>query len=98
MEERLGVAYPVGDRDGKAVVQARAAREKISGKRKGKGEKGGRMSEREVEEAIRVTEERLAVLKRAMEAEKGGVKDSDSSAGETGVGGESVDEGGGSVE
>lgn len=41
MEERLGVAYPVGDRDGKAVVQARAAREKISGKRKGKGEKGG---------------------------------------------------------
>lgn len=56
------------------------------------------MSEREVEEAIRVTEERLAVLKRAMEAEKGGVKDSDSSAGETGVGGESVDEGGGSVE
>ena len=97
MEERLGVAYPVGARDEKAVVQARAAREKIGGKRKGKGEKGGRMSEREVEEAIRRTEERLAVLKRAMEEGKGGAKEA-SSAGETAVGGEKVDEGGGGLE
>ena len=97
MEERLEVAYPVGERDEKTLVQARAARGKFGGKRKGKGEKAGRMNEREVEEAIRVTEERLAVLKRAMEEEKQGGKES-SSAGETGVGGESVDDGGGGVE
>lgn len=98
MEERLEVAYPVGERDEKAVVQARAAREKIAGKGKGKGERGGRMSEREVEEAIRVTEERLAVLKRAMDAEKGGGREASSAAGETEVAGEKVDDGGGGVE
>lgn len=37
MEERLGVAYPVGERDEKAVVKARVAREKVAGKWKEKG-------------------------------------------------------------
>ena len=89
------MAYPVGERDEKAVGQAKAARMKIGGK--GKGKKGGRMREREVEEAIRVTEERLGVLKRAVREGKGEGKES-SSADATGVGEESVDEGGGSVE
>ena len=87
MEERLGVAYPVGERDAKAVGQARAVREKIE--RKGKGKKGGRMSEREVEEAIRVTEERLGVLKRAIRDGK-----ESPSASATGVGKASVVDGG----
>ncbi len=94
MEERLGVAYPVGARDEKAVVQARAAREKIG--EKGKGKKGGRMNEREVEEAIRVTEERLGVLKRAMGEGKREIKES--SAAGTGVEEQSVDDRGGGVE
>ena len=88
------MAYPVGARDEKAVVQAKAAREKFG--EKGKGKKGGRMNEREVEEAIRVTEERLGVLKRAMQEEKRGV--GKSSAGGAGVGPESVDDEGGGVE
>ena len=94
MEERLGVAYPVGARDEKAVVQAKAAREKIGGK--GKGKKGGNVNEREVEEAIRITEERLGMLKRAMQEGKREVKES--SADTTGVGEESVGDGGGGVE
>ena len=93
MEERLGVAYPVGERNEKAVGQARAVKEKIGRKEKGKGKKGGRMSEREVEEAIRVTEERLGVLKRAIREGKESF-----SADANGVGEESVvDEGGSSV-
>ncbi len=94
MEERLGVAYPVGARDEKAVEQARRAREKVGGK--GKGEKGVRMGERDVDEAIRITEERLGLLKRAVEEGKREVKES--SAGGTGVGEESVDDGGGGAE
>ena len=94
MEERLGVAYPVSARDEKAVVQARSAREKAGGKTK--GEKRGRMGEREVEEAIRITEERLGLLKRAVEEGKRGAKES--SAGETGVVEESGDDRGGGVE
>lgn len=94
MEERLEVAYPVGGRDEKTVGQARAAKEKLGGKGK---VKRGRMREREVEEAIRVTEERLGVLKRAIREGKRGVKESD--AGGAGAGEESVaDDGGGGME
>ena len=95
MEERLGVAYPVGERDEKAVGEARKAREKIGGKGNGKG-KGGKMSEREVEEAIRVTEERLGVLKRVIREGKGGAKESSSVDG-AGVGEVPVDDKGGGV-
>lgn len=61
------------------------------------------MSEREVEEAIRITEERLGVLKRAIEGEKergGGREVGSASAGDTGVGGggEKVDDGGTGLE
>ena len=90
----MGVAYPVGARDEKAVVQARATREKIGAK--GKGKKSGRMNEREVEEAIRITEERLGVLKRAMQ--EGKTEPKESSPGGAGVGDASVDDEGGGAE
>ena len=90
----MGVAYPIGSRDEKAVVQAKAGREKIGGKEKGK--KGGRMNEREVEEAIRITEERLGMLKRAMQEGKRELKEPSADA--TGVEEESVGDGGGGVE
>ena len=64
MEERLGSAYLVGSRDREAVSQAKVIREKMARKKEQK------MSEREIEDAIRVTEERLGVLKRAVEEEK----------------------------
>ena len=72
LEERVamqGVSYPNGG-DREAVAKARKAREK-SLKGQGKALRDVRMSEREVDEAIRITEERLGVLKRAVQEGKG---------------------------
>ncbi len=77
LEERVGMqgfAYP-GSNDGEAVARARRQREQ-SLRNKGLHSKLAdvKMSEREVDHAIRVTEEKLEVLKRALE-EKQGVQD-----------------------
>ena len=74
LEERVGmqgVAYP-GSNDHEAVAQARRQREQ-SLRNKGLVSKLAdvKMSEREVDHAIRVTEEKLAVLKRAVQEKKG---------------------------
>ena len=69
LEERVGmqgVAYP-DSRDREAVIQARRQREQSL---RGKGLRSKledlKMSEREVDHAIKVTEQKLAVLKRAI--------------------------------
>lgn len=77
LEERVGmqgVAYP-GSSDQEAVAQARRQREQ-SLRNKGLRSKLAdvKMSEREVDHAIRVTEEKLGVLKRAIH-ERRGVQD-----------------------
>lgn len=74
LEERVGmqgVAYP-GSNDQEAVAQARRQREQ-SLRNKGLLSKLAdvKMSEREVDHAIRVTEDKLAVLKRAVQEKKG---------------------------
>lgn len=80
LEERVGmqgVAYP-GSNDQEAVAQARRQRAQIS-RNKGLLSKLAdvKMSEREVDHAIRVTEEKLAVLKRAVQEKKGVQDDMD---------------------
>ena len=72
LEERVGmqgVAYPESDRE--AVIQARRQREQ-SLRSKGLRSKleDLKMSEREVDHAIKVTEQKLAVLKRAIQERK----------------------------
>lgn len=74
LEERIsmqGVAYP-GDGDQEVVVKARRQREQSL---RGKGLRSKledvKMSEREVDHAIRITEERLGLLKRAVQERKG---------------------------
>ena len=74
LEERVGmqgVAYP-GSSDREAVAQARRQREQNL-RNKGLRSKleDMRMSEREVDHAIKVTEQKLAVLKRAVQERKG---------------------------
>lgn len=74
LEERVGMqglAYP-GSSDQEAVAQARKQREQ-SLRNKGLRSKLAdvKMSEREVDHAIRVTEEKLGVLKRAVQEKKG---------------------------
>ena len=74
LEERVGmqgVAYP-GSNDQEGVAQARRQREHNL-RNKGLLSKLAdvKMSEREVDHAIRVTEEKLAVLKRAVQEKKG---------------------------
>ena len=74
LEERVGmqsVAYP-GSSDQEAVAEARRQRER-SLRNKGLRSKleDVKMSEREVDHAIRVTEEKLAVLKRAIQEKRG---------------------------
>ena len=75
LEERVGMqgmAHP-GNSDREAVAQARRQREQ-SLRDKGLRSKLAdvKMSEREVDHAIRVTEEKLAVLKRAIQGNRGG--------------------------
>ena len=77
LEERVGmqgVSYPESS-DREAVAQARRQREQTL-RNKGLRSKLAdvKMSEREVDHAIRVTEEKLGVLKRAVQ-EKRGVQD-----------------------
>lgn len=74
LEERVGmqgVAYP-GNNDQEAVAQARRQREQ-SLRNKGLRSKLAdvKMSEREVDHAIKVTEEKLAMLKSAIQEKKG---------------------------
>lgn len=74
LDERVGmqgVAYP-GSSDREAVAQARRKREQ-SLRNNGLRSKleDMRMSEREVDHAIKVTEQKLAVLKRAVQEKKG---------------------------
>ena len=77
LEERVGmqgVAFPDSRHDQEVVAQARRQREatlKGKGVRKALGDV--KMSDREVDHAIRVTEERLGILKRAVN-EKNGVE------------------------
>ena len=76
LEERVGMqgmAHP-GNGDREAVAQARRQREQ-SLRDKGLRSKLAdvKMSEREVDHAIRVTEEKLAVLKRAIQGNRGGL-------------------------
>ena len=74
LEERVsmqGVEYPgSGDRD--AVAEARRQREQTL-RKKGLRSKleDMKMSEKEVDHAIRITEQKLAVLKRAIQEKKG---------------------------
>lgn len=81
LEDRVGmqgVAYP-GSNDQAAVAQARRHREQ-SLRNKGLRSKLAdvKMSEREVDHAIKVTEEKLAVLKRAVQEKKGVQDETDS--------------------
>ena len=81
LEERVGMqglVYPESS-DQEAVAQARRQREQ-SLRTKGLRSKLAdvKMSEREVDHAIRVTEEKLAVLKRAIREKKGVHDESDS--------------------
>lgn len=74
LEERVGmqgVAYP-GSSDREAVAQARRQREQ-SLRNKGLRSKLAdvKMSEREVDHAISITEDKLGVLKRALQEKKG---------------------------
>ena len=74
LEQRVGmqeILYPGGTGDQELIAQARKQREqslKAKGVRKAVSDV--KMSEREVDQAIRITEERLAVLKRAVEEGK----------------------------
>lgn len=75
LEERVGmqgIAYPDSSGDQEAVAKARRQREQsLRGKGMRKKLADVKMSGREVDHAIRVTEERLDVLKRAVEEKKG---------------------------
>lgn len=75
LEERIGmqgVAYPASSSDQEAVAQARRQREQsLKGMGMRKMLADVKMGEREVDHAIRVTEERLEVLKRAVKEQKG---------------------------
>ena len=75
LEERVGmqsIAYPGSSSDQEAVAQARRQREQTLRSKSTRNKLADvKMSEREVDHAIRVTEERLAILKRAVEDEKG---------------------------
>lgn len=80
LEERVGmqgVAYP-GSNDQEAVAQARRQREQ-SLRNKGLRSKLAdvKMSKREVDHAIKVTEEKLAMLKSAVQEKKGGQEETD---------------------
>ena len=74
LEERIGMqslSYPHSERDHKAVANARRQREMSL---KGRGGKDASVdianNEREVDHAIKVTEERLDVLKRSIEKKR----------------------------
>lgn len=75
LEERVsmqGIAYPASGNDQEAVAQARRQREstlKDNGMRKALA--AVKMSEKEIDHAIRTTEERLDVLKRVVNEKKG---------------------------
>ena len=88
LEERVkmqGVAYPDSDDDRDSVVKARRQREQ-SLKSKGMMSKLAdvKMSEREIDRAILVTEERLGTLKRAVQEKKSAHADADLSREEGG--------------
>lgn len=74
LEERVGmqgIAYPASGSDQEVVAQARRQREstlKGNGMRKALADV--KMSEREIDHAIRTTEERLDVLKRVVNEKK----------------------------
>lgn len=75
LEQRVGmqsVFYPIPDSDAEALARLKKQRQQSL---KGKGVRDKverlRMSEREVDHAIRVTEEKLGVLKRAVKESKG---------------------------
>ncbi len=66
------VSYPVPNSDAEALKRLKKQRQQsLKGKEVRRQVEGMRMSEREVENAIRVTEEKLGVLKRAVEEGKG---------------------------
>ena len=71
---RLDVTFPSADdrdRDREAVLQARKRREEsLRAQRAATRLEGEGMSAREVDEAIRVTEERLGRLKRAVQRKR----------------------------
>lgn len=75
LEERIGmqgIAYPDNSNDQEVVAQARRQREAtLEGKGMRKVLADIKMSDREVDHAIKVTEERLEVLKRAVDEKKG---------------------------
>ncbi len=75
LEERVGmqgIAYPDSSNDQEIVAQARRQREATM---KGKGLRKAladvKMSDREVDHAIKVTQEKLEVLKRTVDEKKG---------------------------
>ena len=97
LEERVGMAgssFPGGSGGGdrEAIAKTRKLREK-SFKGMGRALKDLKMSEREVDEAIRVTEERLGVLKRAVREGKIAQRRSDTSVEESATAGGTVEEG-----
>ncbi len=67
-----GIAYPDSSNDQEIVAQARRQREATM---KGKGLRKAladvKMSDREVDHAIKVTQEKLEVLKRTVDEKKG---------------------------
>lgn len=75
LEERVGmqgIAYPDVGNDQEDVAQARKQREAtLKGKGMRKALADVRMSDREIDHAIRTTEEKLEVLKRAVSEKKG---------------------------
>jgi hypothetical protein len=75
LEQRVcmqDVSYPVPNSDAEALKRLKKQRQQsLKGKEVRRQVEGMRMSEREVENAIRVTEEKLGVLKRAVEEGKG---------------------------
>lgn len=75
LEERIGmqgIAYPDSSNDREVVAQARRQRETtLKGKGMRKALADVKMSDREVDHAIKVTEERLEVLKRAVDEKRG---------------------------